>query len=640
MLNGVREQVVQVTPHVVVLQAGYYHQVLKPLFARWVLGWFGDKGMSGLTHDQLLDYVLHAQHSAAATLQQMAHECSDQAMKLLNLSHQWLASVLPHVLAKVNRVSYGLLDDAALQRSHKATLSRRLLCVPFVGKDVPSRASEFSHPDVVIGLSICAYKYEGLRLADWRTLIQENRDMLKHEVGPISERPSSRRWALWVELAGGRVRGKRRKGRGGGGGGGSGGGVHAASVVHAGKQQAELARGVDTRLLPNKFVPDPSVLAEFAPGAADERGGAGRGAVEIDAEILDSIWPLHLVDIKDHEQEQVLYKLLARQPQVIQWYLEEHVLPLTMRFQPLKLSASGQELGGDLVFGCRLGFSGTPSNLLPVELGECMYEDGDDGKIMATLTCPSVVSLDCLPCGWSVDGILQRVARAEPRFHALIDTGALITGLDNYSVARRLLEEGLQEFDACVFLDSADRKMVLLRSGWTTVRLDQVQGLLCGLLCGFKVLKPQVQGLLCGFKVSIRFKVCCVVCCVLQVQKGTCACACFTCVEHATVEGTCACFTCVEHAWQVGFVRVREWMCACVFGHARHGCVCAPHNVKTCKHTSRVRGQVELCLGFADRLSRVCLCAASCQDTCPRTRNKAQNLSQRSLDPRQTPGPT
>ena len=37
--------------------------------------------------------------------------------------------------------------------------SRRLLAVPFVGKDVPSRASEFSHPDVVIGMTILAYRY-------------------------------------------------------------------------------------------------------------------------------------------------------------------------------------------------------------------------------------------------------------------------------------------------------------------------------------------------------------------------------------------------------------------------------------------------------------------------------------------------
>ncbi len=29
----------------------------------------------------------------------------------------------------------------------------------------------------------------------------------------------------------------------------------------------------------------------------------------------------------------------------------------------------------------RLGFSGTPSDLLPTELGRCDYETGDDGEI-------------------------------------------------------------------------------------------------------------------------------------------------------------------------------------------------------------------------------------------------------------------
>jgi hypothetical protein len=31
--------------------------------------------------------------------------------------------------------------------------SRRLVAVPFIGKDVPSHASEFAHPDVLIGLT-------------------------------------------------------------------------------------------------------------------------------------------------------------------------------------------------------------------------------------------------------------------------------------------------------------------------------------------------------------------------------------------------------------------------------------------------------------------------------------------------------
>jgi hypothetical protein len=125
---------------------------------------------------------------------------------------------------------------------------------------------------------------------------------------------------------------------------------------------------------------------------------------------------------------------------VISWYLENHVLPLTMRFQPLNLSASGQELGGDLIFGCRLGFSGTPSDLLPVEFGSCVFEEGDDGKILSTLTSPQVVQVDCLPSGWSVEGLLKRIASANPSYHALIDSGALITGLNNYSAARKLLE--------------------------------------------------------------------------------------------------------------------------------------------------------------------------------------------------------
>lgn len=35
--------------------------------------------------------------------------------------------------------------------------------MPFVGKDVPSRSSEFAHPDVLIGLTTLAYRYSGLR---------------------------------------------------------------------------------------------------------------------------------------------------------------------------------------------------------------------------------------------------------------------------------------------------------------------------------------------------------------------------------------------------------------------------------------------------------------------------------------------
>ena len=38
--------------------------------------------------------------------------------------------------------------------------------------------------------------------------------------------------------------------------------------------------------------------------------------------------------------------------------------------------ASGQDLGGSILFGQRIGFSGTPSDLMPRELGQCDYEPG------------------------------------------------------------------------------------------------------------------------------------------------------------------------------------------------------------------------------------------------------------------------
>jgi len=384
VVQGVREQLLQVTPHLVLLDVGFYHETLKPLFANWILGWFGDKGMADLSHDQLLDYIIRGAGAAQGTVAAVKQTCSDDAMKLLNLSHEWAHSVLPHVLSKVNRVSYGLLDDAMLHRAQKATLSRKLLCVPFVGKDVPSPASEFSHPEVVIGLTIAGYRHEGLRLADFRTLVQENKDMLRHEVGPVSERPSSIRWRLWVELAGGKVRGGRKTSRAAAGGFGKG-----------GEQEAQAQLGLDTRRLPNILTPDAGVLDIFgarraphgglppltslgtgsespsspaAASAAAAGGLVGRrssvgGLVHagvIDDEILESIWPLHLVDSKDKEQEQVLYTLLRHSAAAIQWYLDQHTFPLTMRFQPLKLSASGQELGGDLLFRCRCAVEQKP----------------------------------------------------------------------------------------------------------------------------------------------------------------------------------------------------------------------------------------------------------------------------------------
>jgi hypothetical protein len=61
--------------------------------------------------------------------------------------------------------------------------------------------------------------------------------------------------------------------------------------------------------------------------------------------------------------------------------------------------------------------------------------------------------------------------KADPPFHALIDTGALITGMSNKAAAEYLLKSGLEGMKGVVYLDELDRQMVLMRKGLKVVKL-------------------------------------------------------------------------------------------------------------------------------------------------------------------------
>ena len=91
--------------------------------------------------------------------------------------------------------------------------SRKLTAVPFVGKDVPSRASQFSHPDVVIGLTTLSFRYEGLRRSDFESLLIEMKERLDSEYGPYRKRRSALQYERWVVGAGCRIKGKEVSGR-------------------------------------------------------------------------------------------------------------------------------------------------------------------------------------------------------------------------------------------------------------------------------------------------------------------------------------------------------------------------------------------------------------------------------------------
>jgi hypothetical protein len=185
------------------------------------------------------------------------------------------------------------------------------------------------------------------------------------------------------------------------------------------------------------------------------------------------VWPLRLIDLTDSEQFDFIYTMLGRLPHIIHHYLTVFVFPEVMKHQGMKLSASCQELGGNMLFSRRLGFSGTPSDLLPLELGHCHYEKGSEGKMLHLLSSPDICSYQFVPQGWTAESLLTTIATAQPPLHSLIDTGALITGMTNYGVAEFLLDNGLQDIDGVVYLDEEDRKMVLMREGKVVVPIAQ-----------------------------------------------------------------------------------------------------------------------------------------------------------------------
>lgn len=496
---GIRNRFLQTSPHLVLLDQAFYFDKLKPLLAAWVLLWLRAKGFveAGVPDDIVKTFLINgptSQEDDAALFeisQQVLLSHRTEQKKMLNLAHDWLHSFAPHVLSKINRVSYGLLTKEDMQQvDPNMPPSRKYTAVPFVGKDVPSRASEFAHPDVLIGLTVLAYRYEGMRRTDVRRVVQQLQRDLKNEVGPQTARPSSVLFQSFLDKGIVFQRVMRRRDR--------------ERELRYIELKRQLSGGSDLSLSRSN-----SRLSTFSDGSASGAGPsassdslpvatrstvgsiiAGTGAdldlpdimpedgpteEELEEEQYYSIVPLPIFQLSDQFQVDNLFRRVGRLPDLIHHYLELMIFPAVMQHQVLKLSASGQELGGGMLFKTRLGFSGTPSDLMPLELGECGYERGSEGKITNVLTDPKVVSYT-VQDEWSVEELLMDIAVRDPPAHALIDTGALITGMSNLEVARFLLDNGLPTMEGVVFLDRLDRQVILLRSTGKVIPLSQ-----CGL---------------------------------------------------------------------------------------------------------------------------------------------------------------
>lgn len=269
-------------------------------------------------------------------------------------------------------------------------MRRNVLAVPFLGKDVPSPASEFADPETLICLTTLAFHHEGLRLPDAIKIIVALKRQLLYEQGKFCERPSWLMFSAWFGCA-------------------------------------------------------------LASDASKQR-----------------VLPLDLIQPQDPGHVYAFWDACRFLPRVIDFYLCSHVFPSGTATQPMKLSTSGHDLGSSSLLGLRLGFTGTPNDLVPEDL-RVSYEAGSLETTLRTLTSPNHVSCSVLS-QWNVFRLLLCVACAfngsdsrRSLYSALIDVGGLVTGLSNKAVAAALLNLGLL-VDGVVFFDEHDTAQVLLRT--------------------------------------------------------------------------------------------------------------------------------------------------------------------------------
>jgi hypothetical protein len=156
--EGYRCHALQRQPHLVLLDPRWYATRLRPAVAAWAALWLRRECPrlgAVLAADPLARYLTAPLDALQALRARVEGSLLPAQVKLLNLARAWVLTLLPHVLGKIHRVGFGVLRPGDLRMvDPKSPPSRRLLAVPFVGKDVPSRASEFAHPDVLIGLTV------------------------------------------------------------------------------------------------------------------------------------------------------------------------------------------------------------------------------------------------------------------------------------------------------------------------------------------------------------------------------------------------------------------------------------------------------------------------------------------------------
>eukprot|EP00397_Hematodinium_sp_SG-2012_P000006 GEMP01000006.1.p1 GENE.GEMP01000006.1~~GEMP01000006.1.p1 ORF type:complete len:6297 (+),score=1454.64 GEMP01000006.1:279-19169(+) len=458
---GKQKVFVQTAPHLVLLSTEWYHNTLKAPLARLCAAWIcvnsGAKELSTLSmYPPVHSFITHASDDMPVDIQvQPGDDVPDtelvdrspdatpsplrlrqfigtkkqketdggmrkKARQVLNVARCWLDCMLPHCLAKRDRIDYGLIRQtdldawaknefmmasterkdairkevrpvckdpiavsAILNRHFPTSNSRLLLAVPFTGLDMPSKAAEFASTDVAIGLTFLSLRHSGMRRNDIRTLILDLRKQLSREPGPYERRPTRQTFDQWV--------GKK---------------------IHI---------------------------------------------------------PLELIEPNNRQCIDCIVPLLKHNSDAIQYYVNHLVFATSISQQTQRISASGVDVAAEKqIFRVRLGFTGTPNDLFPPDIDQdpdpsWKYQPGDDAQILRTLSNPAVMSIELLPRKWSPESILRKVATS--KCNALIDVGALITGRGGKDTVCEVLREGCEGCVVGQYLDADNRKMAIFRDG-------------------------------------------------------------------------------------------------------------------------------------------------------------------------------
>jgi hypothetical protein len=182
--------------HFAILNPSFYESALRVNLSKFALEWAIYK-FRAFQSDKVHGVSLDIDENALDSFRPIVHkfimgseilsdfekdelrQLGPTSVMLLTLAKQWITVYLAHCCSLLNRVHYGLLQMQDIKRLERQGVdmnripeSRLRHAVPFAGKDSPSRASEFAQPDISAGLTILAFRYEGLRSTDLHGVIQ------------------------------------------------------------------------------------------------------------------------------------------------------------------------------------------------------------------------------------------------------------------------------------------------------------------------------------------------------------------------------------------------------------------------------------------------------------------------------------